>query len=92
MFPDTDPRVRRDVDEPEASLAVVVTRAVADAKGVDPTVLRPFDTIVPSDALSTLYEDSETELAVQFEYADHPVAVHEEGEICVYPADASLGD
>lgn len=90
MFPDTDPRVRREVEDPESSLAVVVTRAVADAKGVDPTGLRPFDKIVPSDALSTLYEDSETELAVQFEYADHPVAVRDEGEVRVYPSDASL--
>ncbi|GGN98197.1 MULTISPECIES: HalOD1 output domain-containing protein [Haloarcula] len=92
MFPDTVARICRDVDDLDEPLAVAVTRAVADAKGVDPTTLRPLDRTLPSDALTDLYDDAETELAVQFEYADHPVTVHDEGVVRVYPTDASLGD
>lgn len=59
-----------------------VVMAVADAKDVEPTELRPLNDVVDPDALDTLFQNGTTG-ELTFEYEGHHVVVTDDGGVFV---------
>lgn len=89
--PDPAPLCEYEFD-PETPVSVAVLEAVAAARGLDSTELRPtygytiFDRVDPG-ALDSLDAGRDADLAVEFDLYDSRVRVEGVGRVLVYEAD-----
>ena len=71
-------RIKREWDEPTPPSTALV-RAVADARGVKPTDLRPLYEVVDAEALDALVQKREVTMTV--EYHDFVATIRSDGRI-----------
>jgi hypothetical protein len=75
-------------DSGEIDLAQRVVTTVAQAKGVDPTELRPLTEVVDPDSLDELADAARNDtVQIYFEYEGHRVTIDNAGEISLQSVD-----